>query len=217
MELRPGDFDNYVDIVLNHFKSGEKALIYDGIDLVKDLPHQKTERNIFKYFLLDENLLQIEKENSLQPSNPYCRITPKGYKIITSGGWNEYIKYSKELEKLKNDLISSSIQTNQSSVIANKISIRTNKGTIAILITTLIISGISTYVSWLNYNFAKTHHEPSRRTIDSLSNKLLEEQINALQLLKDDLKIHQSNSSIKNQLFCYYPTSLSVSLRPNAF
>lgn len=196
MEQRPGDFDKYVDTVLKHFKAGESAPIFDGIDLVKDLL-KKTERLIFMSFLLEEGLLIVVNEG--QKDNPIVRITPKGYMISgLNGGWNEYIRLNKELEKLKNDLISSSILTNQSSVTTNRISVRTNKATIAILIVTILISGFGAWISWLNYDFVKTHREPSRVTTDSLSNILLEKQIQTLHDLKGVLKTDQDDSLDNN-------------------
>jgi hypothetical protein len=128
MEQRPGDFDKYVDTVLKHFKAGEAAPIFDGIDLVNELTAEhKTERLIFMSFLLEEGLLRDTGIGG-QKDNPNVRITPKGYMIAgLEGGWNEYIKHTKELEKLKNDLVSSSIQTNASLINSNSSLIETNR------------------------------------------------------------------------------------------
>jgi hypothetical protein len=190
MQQRPGDFDKYVDTVLKHFKAGEAAPIFDGIDNVTDLAHPKTERLIFMSFLLEEGLLR-DTGSGGHKDNPNVRITTKGYMITgLEGGWNEYIRHTKELDKLKNDLVSSSILTNQSSI-------RTNKTTKLILVITVFISALGASISWLNYDFVRTHQEPSRRTIDSLSNKLIEQQNLTLQDLIGILKADSLRNNLK--------------------
>lgn len=170
MDFKPGEFDEYVDTVLRHFQSGEEALIYSGIDLVSQLPTEKAERNIFRNFLIEEGLLRIERESN-EKKNPYCTITVKGYKIIYSGGWKEYIKYTKDLEKLKNDLVKSSIQT--------------NRRTVYILIATAVIS-LFGIINSSNNNSELLHN---RIMIDTLSRQLqsVKLQVQSQKILKSSV------------------------------
>lgn len=123
MDFKPGDFDKHVDIVLTEFQFGHKRRIYEGIDKVPELPHGKTERDIFKNYLLDKKLLKPEDDDR---DNPHCRITVKGYAIFINGGWLKYRQHKDAVKKLRKDLLDVSLQANQSSVDANKSLIETN-------------------------------------------------------------------------------------------
>ncbi len=110
-------------------------------------------------------------------------LTSFGVEVHRHGSWTKYLADKEEDKKLADRQIKSSI--------------RTNNTTILILVITVIISGLGAWVSWLNYDFVKKHQEPSRTSIDSLLNKLIERQTETLQDLRQILKSDSLKKSLK--------------------
>lgn len=155
-----GELDLYVDTVLRHFQSGAECLIYDGIDLVEQLPKEKTERNVFRDLLLGEGLLKIEKENVRDRLNPYCRITVKGYSVIYNDGWIKYMERENAVKQLNKDLLSASLKANESLVKTNG-SIRTSNIIMPIILAlTLVATCVQIGIAWHASN-AETYKQKS--------------------------------------------------------
>lgn len=142
----------------------------------EDFHRTGVDKQHFGYIIRSMEKFNIIKESSLilGENRTYYELTSFGYEILRDGGWSKYLADKAEYKRLLTEQIKSSI--------------RTNKTTILILVVTIFISGLGAWVSWLNYDFVKRHQEPSRRTIDSLSNKLLEQQTETLRDLNIILK-----------------------------
>jgi hypothetical protein len=205
MTHKRGELDSYVDTVLIHFQSGAECLIYDGIDKVGQLSQEKTERNIFRDLLLGEGLLKIERENTNDRLNPYCRITVKGYSVIYNDGWLKYKEREDAVKQLNEDLLRASLTANQSSVNANNSLIETNdslrqtnrsirKSNIIIpiiLVVTFLATCVQVAITWYTSE-ARTYKLKTEQLEEALLEKdiqlkKLETQIRDLQLKLDSI------------------------------
>ena len=99
---------------------------------------------------------------------------PTYYEIKRHGTFKKYHEYEISKLELSKNLLDSSIKT--------------NKRTIWILLGTLMLSGIGLWISIFNYTLTKKQKEPTLIMRDSITNKLLNKQIEALQDLKETLK-----------------------------
>ena len=93
------EFQNYVDRILDKYKDGRARHLYGVIrETISEL-NEKDEQSIFIDYLIEENLLTRAGGDYNEWE---YKITPFGYKIITSGGW---LKHLNDLDNEHNELI----------------------------------------------------------------------------------------------------------------
>lgn len=132
MDSKKIDIDQYVDDVLKQYIEKYKITLYDTFNHVKDKNH----KDLLATLLIQENLL--DKFEGEKQWNPVCKITLKGINIIRSGGWIKYLEIKEEEKRLSNELI--------------KLSIKTNKLQQPLLWLTFLITGITLFISILDYS-----------------------------------------------------------------
>lgn len=171
--MTPSGRDKNIDTVLSLFDSkmeiSEKE-IEDSID------KSEANRTVVQMFAIG-----LIKDVGI--GNGAYILSSFGVEVKQHGSWTKYLNDKSEDKLLTTGQIKSSI--------------RTNNTTILILILTLIISGFSAWISWLNYDFLKTNQEPSGKMIDSL-NKSIERQNQVLLEINKTLKTDSSEQKVKN-------------------
>jgi len=172
-----------VDRIINDNIDIAIKLLSDNITLSESKFKQLYNGPINPDVLIDKLLIFGLIKRYSETSDKEYTLTGLGHEVKRAGSWTKYLADKEEEKRLIEEQIRSSI--------------RTNKTTIFILAMTVIISGLGAWVSYLNYDFVKTHQEPSGTSTDSLSNILLNREIEILQDLKEILKSDSSHIKIR--------------------
>jgi hypothetical protein len=131
--MTPTGRDKNIDSVLEHF---DKDIFISKLEIENIVDKSQADMSINQ--MLAIGLIELVKDTIVIGGGGHAYIlTAFGVEVKRHGSWTKYLSDKEDEKQLIKDQIQSSI--------------RTNKTTILILVLTVLISGVSAWISWLTY------------------------------------------------------------------